>query len=362
MPFRLGEEIEQPQNESFYRRAKKQNNLEVVKVVKNWKGILGGLAALAVLTTAANAADKVIIGTFGDPVPVQMAAHNGKLAEVTGWDVDWRKFSSGTDVIAAMASGDVKLAELGSSPFAIGATQGVDMEAFMLDYVIGTSESLIVRNGAGIETLADLKGKRVATPVGSTSHFSLMGALKHAKISEKEVTIMNMPPDQITAAWQQGAIDAAFIWPPAQTELLKSGKLLVGADKIAEWGYPTFNVWVVNKKFAAANKDALVAFMKAVDEANNAYLGNMAGWTAESAEIKAIAAQTGADPKAVPLTLKGYTFLPLSEQLEATWMGGGIAKAVKDTAEFLKSAGRIGQVADDYSGSITLEYLNAAVK
>lgn len=328
---------------------------------KNLNVFLGGLAALVLLTTQANAAEKVIIGTFGDPVPVQMAAHDGKLSAATGWDVDWRKFSSGTDVIAAMASGDVKIAELGSSPFAIGATQGVNMEAFMLDYVIGTSESLIVRNGTGIKTLADLKDKRVATPVGSTAHFSLMGALKHAGIGEDDLTIMSMPPDQIVAAWQQGAIDAAFIWPPAQTEILKTGKRLVGADTVAEWGYPTFNVWVVNKEFAASHRDSLIAFMKAVDAVNNAYLDNKAGWTAGSAEIKAIAAQTGADPKAVPGTLEGYTFLPLSEQLKPAWMGGGIAKAVKDTAAFLKSAGRIDQVADDYSSAINLDYLNAAV-
>lgn len=138
---------------------------------KGMKSFLSALLMGGLMTMTAHAADKVIIGTFGDPVPVQMAAHDGKLAAATGWNIDWRKFASGTDVIAAMASGDVLLAELGSSPFAIGATQGVDIEAFMLDYVIGESESLIVRNGTGIKSLADLKGKRVATPIGSTAHF-----------------------------------------------------------------------------------------------------------------------------------------------------------------------------------------------
>ena len=317
---------------------------------------------LSGMTMAAQAADKVIIGTFGESLPVQMAAHDGSLAAATGWDIDWRKFASGTDVIAAMASGDVALAELGSSPFAIGATQGVDFEAFMLDFVIGESESLIARNGAGIESLADLKGKRVAVPIGSTAHFSLMGALNHAGISENDLTIMGMPPDQITAAWQQEAIDAAFVWPPAQTEILKTGTRLVGADTVAEWGYPTFNVWVVNKKFAADNKDALIAFMKAVDAANLDYLQNMNAWTADSAQVKAIAAQTGADPETVIVSLDGYKFLPLTEQLEPTWMGGGIAKAVKDTAAFLKSAGRIDQVADDYSTFVNTDYLKAAVQ
>lgn len=330
--------------------------------IKGLKLIIISLILCGSMTMAAHAADKVIIGTFGDPVPVQMAAHDGKLAAATGWNIDWRKFASGTDVIAAMASGDVSLAELGSSPFAIGATQGVDFEAFMIDYVIGKSESLIVRNGAGINSLTDLKGKRVATPIGSTAHFSLMGALKHAGIGEKELTIMGMQPDQITAAWQQSAIDAAFVWPPAQTQILKTGTRLVGADEVAEWGYPTFNVWVVNRKFAAANKDTLIAFMKAVDAANLDYLQNKAAWTADSAKIKSIAVQTGADPNEVPVTLEGYKFLPLAEQLKPAWMGGGIAKAVKNTAAFLKSAGRINQVADDYSNSVTVVYLKAAVQ
>ncbi len=330
--------------------------------MKGLKLIISSLILCGSMTMAAHAADKVIIGNFGDPVPVQGAMHDGKLAAATGWDIDWRKFSSGTDVIAAMASGDLLLAELGSSPFAIGATQGVDFEAFMLDFVIGKSESLIVRNGAGINSLTDLKGKRVATPIGSTAHFSLMGALKHAGIDEKDLTIIGMPPDQITAAWQQGAIDAAFIWHPAQTRILKTGRHLLGADKVAEWGYPTYNVWVVNKKFAAANKDSLIAFMKAVDAANRDYLQNKAAWTADSAKVKSIAAQTGADPNSIRGILEGYKFLPLAEQLKPEWMGGGIAKAVKNTAVFLKSAGRIDQAADDYSNSINIDYLKAAVQ
>ena len=101
--------------------------------------VIGGLVASAVAMPAALASDNVIIATFGDPTPAQMAAHDGKYAAATGWNVEWRKFKSGTDVIAAMASGDVSVAELGSSPLAIAATQGVNLEVFMIDYVIGKS-------------------------------------------------------------------------------------------------------------------------------------------------------------------------------------------------------------------------------
>lgn len=110
----------------------------------------------------------------------------------------------------------------------------MDVQMFMVAQVIDTAESLIVRSGAGVTKLTDLKGKRVAVPVGSTAHFLLMGAIKHSGLAEGDVTVISMPPDQIAAAWQQDAIDAAFIWQPVQSELLKKGKLLVGANEVAD--------------------------------------------------------------------------------------------------------------------------------
>lgn len=305
-------------------------------------------------------AETVVIGHFGNPTPMQVAAAEGKFSQATGWDVEWRKFASGADVIAAMASGDIKIAELGSSPMAIAATQGVDLQVFMLAQVIGNAESLIVRNGAGIETLADLKGKRIAVPVGSTAHFSLMGALEHAQLGSNDVTIMSMPPDQIAAAWQQEAIDAAFIWQPVQAQILQTGKRLVGADETAAWGYPTFDAWVVNKDFAAANTDGITGFIQTVDAANKAYLENKAAWTADSEPVKVIASYTGADPTQVPAILEGYSFLPIAEQAKPEWLGGGIADALKSTAQFLKSAGRIDNASDDYTPFVTSQYLTSA--
>lgn len=324
------------------------------------KHLLLGLAASALLVGTASA-EKIIIGDFGNPTPMQLLASSDAIQKATGWDVEWRKFASGTDVIAAMASGDVVLSELGSSPLAIAASQGVDLQLIAFSDVIGKAESLIAHNGSGIQTVADLKGKRIAVPVGSTAHFSLMGALKHAGIAETDVTIVSMKPDQIAASWNQGVIDAAWIWQPVQSEILKSGKLIIGADETAAWGYPTFDGWVVNTKFGLANKDKIVAFLKEVDRVNAMYLKNPAAWTADSAEAKALASATGADPAQVPDILSGFTFLPMSTQITATWLGGAAA-TVKGTAEFLKAAGRIDSVAKDYAPFVNASYAEAAAK
>jgi taurine transport system substrate-binding protein len=321
---------------------------------------MAAAAALAV-TVAAAQAETLTIATFGDPTPMNAARAEHAFEKATGWTIDWRKFASGTDVIAAMASGDVKVAELGSSPLAIATSQGVNLQMFMFSYAIGESESLIARDGSGIKTLADLKGKRVAVPLGSTSHFSLMGAIAHAGLQPSDVTIMNMKPDQIAAAWTQGTIDAAFIWPPVQTEILKSGKRIIGADKTAEWGYPTFNAWVADTDFAKTHEKELVAFARAMDKANLAYIDHKADWTPTNPNVEAIAKITGASADEIPTTLTGYTFIPLKEQIGPKWMGNA-AKALKATSEFLKSANRVDSVKDSYAPYVNLSIAEAAAK
>ena len=321
--------------------------------------VLGTAAGLLMAGSAL--AETIIIGHFGNPSPMQMARAEGKFEAATGWDIEWRKFDAGTDVIAAMAAGDVMLAELGSSPTAIATSQGVEIQLFMLAAVLGTAESLIAREGSGIETLADLKGKKVGVPLGSTAHYSLMGALKHEGIAESEVEILGMTPDQIVAAWEQGAIDAGYVWEPAQNTILQTGKRIIGADTIAGWGYPTFDAWVVNPTFAAENAESLAAFAKVFDEANGAYLADPAAWTPDSDAVKKLVEMTGAAADQVPGILQGFVFVPLKDQTSEALLGSA-PKILKDTAEFLKAAGRIDAVADDYSSFVNLSVIEAALK
>lgn len=326
---------------------------------RTMRSLVAGAMALA-LTASGALADKIVIGHFGNPTPMQVARAEGLFEKATGWDIEWRKFASGAEIIAAMASGDVKISELGSSPMTIAMSQGVDIQMFMLAIVIGEAESLVARNGAGIASVADLKGKRVAVPIGSTAHFSLMGALQHEKVPVGEVKIMGMSPDQIAAAWEQGAIDAAFVWEPAQSRIMKTGKRILGADTTAKWGFPTFDGWVVDKEFATKNAKEMAAFARVADEANAAYLANPAAWTAQSPQVQTIARMTGASAEEVPATMLGYTFVPLAEQVGAKWLGSAPA-TLKMTADFLKSAGRIETVADSYAPFVNTSIAKAAI-
>jgi taurine transport system substrate-binding protein len=226
--------------------------------------------------------------------------------------------------------------------------------------VIDSSEALVTRNGAGIDKPADLKGKRIAVPIGSTAHFSLMGALKMYNLTEKDVTVVGMSPAEIAAAWAQNAVDAAFVWYPVQAKIRENGKVMTTAGAIAKTGFPTFNGWVATNKFAAANRAGLVNFLKAMNQINGDYSKNRAAWTVDSPKTKAVATNVGITPAAVVSALEGAIYPDGELNMSANWMGGGAATTIKSTADFLKGAGRISVAADSYTKFVNPEFAKAA--
>ena len=68
--------------------------------------------------------------------------------------------------------------------------------------------------------VAGLKGKTIATPFGSTAHFSLLQAIADAGRGRQRTTSsINSEPEQIAPAWGRGDIDAAWVWDPTLSEL-----------------------------------------------------------------------------------------------------------------------------------------------
>ena len=112
------------------------------------------------------------------------------------------------------------------------------------------------------EKPADLAGTTLATPFVSTSHYSLLGALKHWQIDPSKVRIVNLNPTEINAAWQRGNIDGAFVWSPALGEIKKTGKVLTDAAEVGAWGAPTFEVWVARKDFAEKHPEVLDVYKR----------------------------------------------------------------------------------------------------
>ena len=294
-------------------------------------------------------------------VPLRTVMESGELEKATGYKINWRMFGGGGDVIRAMASGDVQIGEAGSSPITAAASQGQDIKLFWILDDIADAEALVVRNGSGINGPKDLKGKKVATPFVSTAHYQLMVDLKLEGVDPKGVNVMNMRPPEIAAAWERGDIDAAFIWDPVLSKIKTNGKVIATSGTIGKKGYPTFDGLVVNADWAAKNEAFMVALVKALAKADADYRGNAAKWSADSPQVKAVAKWTKADAKDVPAAMALYRFPTAEEQLSAAWLGGGAAKAMTDTAVFLKEQGRVQEVKPNYGAFVTTTYVQKAL-
>ena len=104
----------------------------------------------------------------------------------------------------------------------------------------------------------------------------------------------------------------------------------------------------------------MVAFVKLLAGEDAEYAARKAAWTPDSDEVKAVAKWTGATPADVPAGMAAYRFPTLVQQASATWLGGGAATALKDTAAFLKDQGKVQDLAPDYAKYVTDEYVKAA--
>jgi taurine transport system substrate-binding protein len=322
---------------------------------------------LAMLASAPVWAQKSVTFAYQDMViPFRWVQAQGEVEKATGYKINWRQFGGGGDVIRAMASGDVQIGEAGSSPIAAAISQGLDVEVFWILEDIGAAEALVVRNGSGITKMADLKGKKIATPFVSTSHFHLLYAMELAGMKATDAQVLNMRPPEIAAAWARGDIDAAFIWDPALATTKQNGKVLVTSGELCAKGKCTFDGLVVDKKWAKANPQFMVALVKALAKTDAEYRANVKAFTSDPAKLAAVAKWSGSKPENVAGTMGLYAFPTLQQQASNAWLGGGAnggaAKALTETAKFLKEQGRIQELAKDYSDSVTAEYVTQAMK
>jgi len=302
----------------------------------------GSTDAGATTAAAASFPSKIRIGyqlvTNGD-----LVVKNQKLLEKAFGDkvkIEWSQFASGGDVNQAIAAGSIDLGLAGSMAVARGASTGIPYEVPWIFDVIGSSEALVAK--PGITSIADLKGKTVATPFASTSHYSLLAALQDAGIDPNSVNIIDSEPDAIVAAWKAGQIDAAYTWNPSLAELIKDGgTTLVDSSQLAAKGKTTYDLAVVTKEFATKYPAAVQTW---IDQEDAAVKELQAG---DQKAYDSIAAEANITPAEAQEQTKGLIFVTAKDQAGADYLGGTLPTNLYATAQFNKTLGQIDSVKDE---------------
>ncbi|MGN6251094.1 MAG: taurine ABC transporter substrate-binding protein [Marmoricola sp.] len=214
----------------------------------------------------------------GSVDPAQASLSLGLYEKNIKGTVKTVKFDSGPAALTALGSGDVDIMTgIGNPPVASAMANGVPITVIWAEELGQTDQALVVKKDSGITSIADLKGKEVATVVGSTSSYALAAVLKQHGIADSDVKLRNLDPQTILTAWTKNQIQAAYIWDPVMAKLLADGGVKLADNTDVQSVAPIYNFSVVNTKWAAAHHDAVVAFIKAQDEGVKALQSDQSG-------------------------------------------------------------------------------------
>ena len=301
---------------------------------------------------------EIKIGTM-DLVNPDLVARKEKYYEKQlGIKVKIVKFDSGKDVNTALAAGSIDASELGSNPTALGIGNGLNYDVIYIGDIIGSAESLVVKNNANVNSVSQLKGKKIAVPFASTSHYSLLNALKQAGLKESDVKLLDLEPNDIHAAWKRGDIDAAYVWYPVLNNLVKDGKILTGSDKLAKQGIITADLVVARRDFAKSNKNLVVRYIKALNQANDLDQKN------KEQSIKDISEILNISESDAKFQRNGFEWIDGKKQLSKEYLGENIANVLKNTADFLKEQGSIKKspTLKEYKDHVQTKYQKEALE
>jgi taurine transport system substrate-binding protein len=262
--------------------------------------------------------------------------HEGWLEKaLPGVDISWKLFDSGGSVneaILAPDGPDIGLA--GSSPVSRGLSTGIEYQVPWIFDVIGDAEALVVKSD--ITSFDDLKGKTIATPIASTSHYSLLAALQEHGLSESDVKIIDAEPDAIYAAWAKGDIDGAYVWNPNLAKIVDGGgKILITSADLAKKGKTTYDLAVVTNSFASQYPSAVTTWLEQQNRAIELIKSDPDKAAAD------IASELNITPKEAKAQLDGLIFVNAGQQVGPDYLGGGLATNLYNAAVFNQKLGQI---------------------
>ena len=309
---------------------------------------------------AADTSAAVVIGTQDLTDCTAVAKGAGYFTETMGEGVDINRMAAGRDMITAMKSGDTQIAgPLGICPTIVGLTSGTDYKVVYVASLIRGTEGLVVREGKGFETVADLKGQKIGVTLASSGHYGMLCALEDAGLTTDDVEILDMAPDAINSAWERGDIDVAYTWNPTLNNIAaKDGEIILTAEDLAKAGHQTINFHIVSTSFAEENPDAVVNYVKSLAKANELYETNKE----EAQEI--VSEYLEMDMDAVEAQMSD-DYPGLDRQLNDDVLGAdNAAKAMLQVAEFLQKAGQIDDAKDldFYKNAIDTTYIEKALE
>lgn len=242
---------------------------------------------------------------------------------------EWFDYVASMDAFAAgkldavgMTNGDALV---------LGSSGAQNVMIMVTDYSNG-NDMIVAR--AGINSVKELKGKKIGIEVGYVSHLMLLNALEKVGLLESDVELINVPTNETPQVLASGDVDAIVAWQPSSGQALKAlpGSTAIATSKDAPG--LIYDMYVVSPSSYANRKadweKVVKVWYRVVDFVNDP--------KTQPEALSIMSARVGLSPEAYAPLLKGTKILTLEE-----------SKSAFKKAEGLSSIYGSSKIADDFN-------------
>ena len=202
--------------------------------------------------------------------------HRGHWAK-EGIEFDPVKFNTGLELFNAMIGGSLDMLSTGAVISNFPARgQG---KAFLINNIEFATAQLWIREDQGVKTWADLKGKKIATTLGTTAHVFLDAALRANGLDPaKDVELINQGMAVAVTSFISGAVPAVALWVPFNMQVrqrVPSAKMLVDASAY----FPKSAIvggWATRADYFEKNRAVVAQVVRGWAAANDDLINNSA--------------------------------------------------------------------------------------
>lgn len=197
-----------------------------------------------------------------------------KLAE-KNVKVSWHEFTSGQPLLEALNVGSVDVtADVADTVPVFAQAAQAKLTYYAKETASPNAQAILIPKNSKIQTIADLKGKKIAVTKAAGSHYLLIAALNQAGLSFKDITPAWLSPADGRAAFEHGGVDAWVTWEPyvSSGTVVQNAKILASGEGLASYT----RYYLTGQKFAQENPALLNDIIDILKE--------KATWTKENSD------------------------------------------------------------------------------
>lgn len=181
-----------------------------------------------------------------------------------GVNVKWVEFPAGPQLLEGLNVGSVSLGEAGEAPPIFAQAANPNLVYVANQPAAPTAEALIVQKDSPIQSVQDLKGKRIALNKGSNVHYLLLKLLEANNLTLNDIQPVYLPPSDARAAFEKGAVDAWVIWDPflAAAEHQVNARVIANGEHLVS----NYQFYLADRKFAENHPEILKTVVQTLNQ------------------------------------------------------------------------------------------------